>query len=172
MSPTLTTPALGRAALVESLDHAIRTMTGNAVLLSQAVADRARLHPSDLEALDLLSREGPMPAGRLAERTGLTTGAVTGLVDRLERRGYARRMADPADRRRVIVAPEIERLEADLAPAYDQLRDAMDMLYARYSDGELSVILDFIRRSTAVGEAHIARLREQERASRRSTPGG
>src|SRR4051794_16965163 len=172
MSRTLTTPALGRAALLESLDHAIRTMTGNAVLLSQAVADRARLHPSDLEALDLLIREGPMPAGRLADRTGLTPGAVTGLVDRLERRGYARRVADPADRRRVIVSPESARVEADLAPAYDELRQAMDALYAGYAEAELGVILDFIRRSTAVGEAHIARLREQERAPGRSVPDG
>ncbi|HEU5430561.1 MAG TPA: hypothetical protein VFU81_02805, partial [Thermomicrobiales bacterium] len=73
MTPTMTTPAPDRTALLEALDGAIRTMTGNAVLLSQTVADRARLHPSDLEALDLLIREGPMPAGRLAERTGLTT---------------------------------------------------------------------------------------------------
>lgn len=167
MSRTLTTPSLGRAALLEALDHAIRTMTGNAVLLSQAVADRAGLHPSDLEALDLLVREGSMPAGRLAERTGLTTGAVTGLVDRLERRGYARRVADPADRRRVIIEPETERAEAELAPAYDELRDAMDALYARYSDADLGVILDFIRRSTAVGEAHIARLRAQEQPTGR-----
>jgi DNA-binding MarR family transcriptional regulator len=167
MSASMTTPASGRSALVDALDHAIRTMTGNAVLLSQAVADRAGLNPSDLEALDLLVREGPMPAGRLAERTGLTTGAVTGLVDRLERRGYARRVADPADRRRVIVAPETERVEADLAPAYDELRAAMDALYARYSDADLAVVLDFVRRSTAVGEAHVARLREQETASRR-----
>src|SRR5581483_7700927 len=167
MSAAMTTPAGGRAALVDALDHAIRTMTGNAVLLSQAVADRAGLNPSDLEALDLLVREGPMPAGRLAERTGLTTGAVTGLIDRLERRGYARRVADPADRRRVIVAPERERVEADLAPAYDELRQAMDALYARYSDAELAAILDFIRRSTAVGETHIARLRAAEQTARR-----
>ncbi len=168
MSAAMTTPSSGRAALLDALDHAIRTMTGNAVLLSQAVADRAGLNPSDLEALDLLVREGPMPAGRLAERTGLTTGAVTGLVDRLERRGYARRVADPADRRRVIVAPETGRVQADLAPAYDDLREAMDALYARFSDADLAVVLDFVRRSTAVGEAHIARLRARETATPRA----
>lgn len=172
MTPTMTTPAPDRTALLEALDGAIRTMTGNAVLLSQTVADRARLHPSDLEALDLLIREGPMPAGRLAERTGLTTGAVTGLVDRLERRGYARRVADPADRRRVIVAPETERAEADLAPAYDELRQAMDALYARYADAELALVLDFVRRSTTIGEAHIARLRAREQTAGRAAGNG
>ncbi|HEU0115859.1 MAG TPA: MarR family transcriptional regulator [Thermomicrobiales bacterium] len=162
MSSALTTPAGDRAELVRALDDAMRVMSGQAVLLSQAVADRADMHPTDLEALDLLIREGPMPAGRLAARTGLTTGAVTGLVDRLERHGYARRVADPADRRRVIVAPDVERTEADLAPAYDGLRQAMAELCARYTDAELTAILDFMRRGTAIGEAHVARLRAGE----------
>ena len=59
-----------------------------------------------------------MTAGRLAELTGLTTGAITGLVDRLERRGYARREPHPTDRRSVIVQPLIENAERDLAPSY------------------------------------------------------
>src|SRR5690242_9197487 len=167
MMDALTTPAADRAALARALDDAMRVMSGQSVLLSQAVADRVGLNPTDLEALDLLFREGSMTAGRLAERTGLTTGAVTGLVDRLERRGYVRRVADPADRRRVIVAVDSEPALADLAPAYDGLRQAMDELMARYSDAELAAILDFMRRATAIGEAHVARLRASEQATRR-----
>ncbi len=167
MLDAMTSPVRDRSALRDAINDAMRTMSGHSVLLSQAVADQRDMHPTDLEALDLLIREGPMPAGRLAERTGLTTGAVTGLVDRLERRGYARRVADPADRRRVIIAPEVERAERDLAPAYDGLRQAMDELMARYSDAELTAILDFMRRATAIGEAHVARLRAAEPTTRR-----
>ena len=76
------------------------------------------MNPTDLESLDILARHGPMTAGRLAEMTGLTTGAITGLVDRLERRGYARREPHPTDRRSVIVQPLIENAERDLGPSY------------------------------------------------------
>ncbi|MBA2518706.1 MAG: MarR family transcriptional regulator, partial [Chloroflexia bacterium] len=64
-------------------------VTGQSVLFSQAIADQVGLNPTDLEALEVLLRQGPLTAGKLAEITGLTTGAITGVVDRLERKGYA-----------------------------------------------------------------------------------
>src|SRR5919109_4685045 len=92
----------GRAALLAALEREMRRMSGQSVLFSHAVAERVGMHPTDLECLGFLADEGPLPAGRLAELTGLTTGAVTRMVDRLERAGYVRREADPRDRRRVI----------------------------------------------------------------------
>ena len=155
----MSSPPLDRAAIVAALGDELRTTSALSVLLSQAVADRVGMNPTDLESLDLLARHGPMTAGRLAELTGLTTGGVTGLVDRLERLGYAPREPDPTDRRRVIVRPLVEKAERDLGPAYVELAQAMDQLVARYSDEQLAVILDFLRRAHAITAEHIARVR-------------
>src|SRR5215213_3372635 len=130
-----------RASLVATLEGALRETSSQTVLFSHAVADRAGINPTDLETLDILVRSGPMTAGRLAELTGLTTGAITGLVDRLERRGYARREPHPSDRRSVIVQPLTEIAERDLGPAYVSMNQEMDELLSRYSDEELAVIL-------------------------------
>src|ERR671933_1184232 len=69
----------------------------------QAVADALGINRTDMRCTDVLEREGPVTAGRLAEATGLTTGAITTVIDRLERGGFARRLRDPDDRRRVLV---------------------------------------------------------------------
>ena len=147
-----------RASTVAALDRALRETSAQSVLFSQAVADRVGMNPTDLESLDILARHGPMTAGRLAELTGLTTGAITGLVDRLESRGYARRERHPTDRS-VIVRPLIENAERDLAASYAAMSTAMDELVSRYSDQELAVIADFMTRAAAVTAEQIARVR-------------
>jgi DNA-binding MarR family transcriptional regulator len=100
-----------------------------------------------------------MTAGRLAELTGLTTGAITGLVDRLERRGYARRDPHPTDRRVVMVQPLVAQAERDLGASYAALKEAMEPILARYSDAELAVILDFLTRGNVIASEQIARVR-------------
>jgi DNA-binding MarR family transcriptional regulator len=155
----VSTPAVDREAILEALDVVLRESSGLGVLLSQAVADRVGMNPSDLEALEILIRRGPMTAGRLAELTGLTTGAITGLVDRLERRGYARREPDPADRRRVIVQPLTERAEGEIGPFYAGMSQAGKALLATYSDDELALILDFLTRAAVMTSEQIAALR-------------
>ena len=150
---------LDRAATEAELDRALREVGAQTVLFSHAVADRAGISSTDLETLDILARNGPMTAGRLAELTGLTTGAITGLVDRLDRRGYARREPHPSDRRSVIVRPLIENAERDLAPSYAGMSQAMADLMSRYSDEELAVVTDFLTRAAAISAEQIARLR-------------
>src|SRR5687768_8176723 len=136
--------AARRAQLCAALNVAFRISSAQSVMLSQAAADFLGMSSSDIECFDLLSLHGPMTAGRLAELTGLTTGAITGVIDRLERAGYATRERDANDRRRVIVQPRLER-QADPAAiaAYGPVAAAMDTLLARYSDDELAVLLDF-----------------------------
>jgi DNA-binding MarR family transcriptional regulator len=119
------------------------------------------MNPADLESLDILARHGPMTAGRLAELTGLTTGAITGLVDRLERRGYARREPHPTDRRSVIVQPLTETAEHDLVPSYAGMSQAMRELMSEYSGEELSVITDFLTRAAAITADQIAAVRSK-----------
>jgi DNA-binding MarR family transcriptional regulator len=88
-----------------------------------------------------------MPAGRLAELTGLTTGAVTGVIDRLERAGYVRRTNDPKDRRKTIVEPtRNKKLEGKLEKIFLPLRDRMYKILSGYSDRELAFLLEAITR--------------------------
>src|SRR5207302_7266619 len=89
---------------MQELDLAMRRASGLGAIFSQAVADSAGVSSSDLECLDFLNLEGRVTAGRLAEVTGLTTGAITGVVDRLEKAGLVRRERDESDRRKVFIA--------------------------------------------------------------------
>src|SRR5258708_19429477 len=89
---------------MKELERAIRRSSGVGGIFSQTVADRAGVSSSDLECLDFLNLEGRVTAGRLAEVTGLTTGAITGVVDRLEKAGFVRRERDESDRRKVFIA--------------------------------------------------------------------
>jgi DNA-binding MarR family transcriptional regulator len=150
---------LDRGTVEAALDRAMRETSAQSVLFSQAVADRVGMNPTDLESLDMLARHGPMTAGRLAELTGLTTGAITGLVDRLERRGYARREPHPTDRRSVMVQPLIENAQRDLGPAYVMMGQAMNELMSRYSDEDLATIVDFMTRAGTITAEQVARLR-------------
>lgn len=148
-----------RARLANVLDRELGTIGTQAVLLSQVVADRLGLHARDVEVLDILSRGGARTAGELAELSGLTTGALTRLIDRLERAGYVRREPNPRDRRSVLVVPIGERLARDMAPLYAPLERDLTELYARYSEEELSLLADFFGRVNAAVREHIARLR-------------
>jgi DNA-binding MarR family transcriptional regulator len=103
---------------------------------------------------------GPITAGRLAELTGLTTGAITGVVDRLERAGYVRRVKDPRDRRRVIVELVSKKAMAEIAPLYAGMAQAVDKLCARYSDEQLAVVLDFVVHANPLTQEAITSLRE------------
>ncbi len=147
-----------QAALAEALAEAGRALSTAEVLFHRAVAESAGLSPGDHKYLDVLLQEGPMPAGRLAELTGLTTGAVTGIVDRLEEAGLVRRTRDPDDRRKVIIRLREKEAMRKLGPAFEGLREAVDRLAARYTEEELAAILDYMRRCTVVLREQTQRL--------------
>ena len=134
---------MGRDEVIEAIGEKFREMSTETIMFHQAVADVLGLHITDHKCLDFIHRFGPMPAGRLAELTGLTTGAVTGVIDRLERAGYVRRTNDPKDRRRTIVEPtRNKKLERKLEAIFIPLRDGMHRLLSAYSDAELAFLLD------------------------------
>ncbi|CAM5468955.1 MarR family transcriptional regulator [Streptomyces spiroverticillatus] len=112
------------------------------VLFHEAVGRQVGLSAADQRALSLIRREGPFTAGALAQRTGVTSGAATGLIDRLERGGHVRRAADPADRRRTLVAA---RPDAPGSGALEELGRAMGAFMARYDETQLAVIEDYVR---------------------------
>jgi len=155
-----------------------RQMSTGAIMFHQAIADRLGLHPTDHKCADLIIRNGAMTSGRLAELTGLTTGAITGVVDRLESRGMVRRVADPRDRRRVIVEiVKNDAVECRMRDLFQGISDGTRALLEGYSDGELALILDFVQRSNAMSHAETLKLRASEgtppptvRNARRSAP--
>jgi len=153
-----------RATRLAQLERELRIMGARSVMLSHATASRLGISPADLETMDILGTSGPLTAGRLAELTGLTTGAITGVVDRLERAGFVRRERDANDRRRVIVHLVPDRARK-IGKLYQPLARAMAELYQRYSDEELALILDCTRRGNAIALEHIVRV-ERGRAPR------
>lgn len=159
-----------RDELLEALDREGRRLGCVSTLHNQACADLAGLNPTDWECLDVLDWTGSIPAGRLAEHVGLSSGAITGVVDRLVEAGFVRRVPDPGDRRRVIVELLRDR-DQELSGAFDQLRRSLDDLTARYTDAELAVIVDFLRRAAAALAESTALMRAAAHARRRSRGG-
>lgn len=134
---------------IERLTTVLRRMGAASALHSQAVAKRVGLAPVDLECLDMILLAGRVTAGQIMEHTKLTSGAVTGLIDRLARKGYVERAADPQDRRKVLVriVPEaIEPLQKLFAP----MAERSAALMRHYSAEDLELIAGFIEKGIAL----------------------
>jgi DNA-binding MarR family transcriptional regulator len=148
------------AELLTALETEIRQMTALAVLFSHGAAERLGMNSTDLETLDILVLNGRVTAGRLAELSGLTTGAVTRLVDRLEEAGMVRREPDPRDRRRVYIALCEEEAARRVGDTFAAMQRAMLALWATFSAGELETVLRFLRECNAVAREQVALIRE------------
>jgi DNA-binding MarR family transcriptional regulator len=131
-----------RAALKQELEFALRKSSAQGTIFAQAVAERAGVSSSDMDCMDFLNVEGRMTAGRLAELTGLTTGAITGVVDRMEKAGLVRRERDNEDRRKVFIVPVAERV-VEIGRFYEPMQRAMHKLWDTYTDAELKLLLRF-----------------------------
>jgi DNA-binding MarR family transcriptional regulator len=146
--------------LKDDMADALRRHSGLTVLFHAAVAERLGLGPADHKCLDLLIRLRPMTAGELAERSGLTTGAITGVVDRLHKAGFAVRVADPSDRRRVVIEPVRDKVETSMGAVFAGIATDTRTMLAHYSADELELLLDFVQRAGELAERHTARLRQ------------
>jgi DNA-binding MarR family transcriptional regulator len=153
-----------RQKLLETLTfHLSRELSTRTVLFHAAIAERMGLSQGDHKALDLINdganTGAPLTAGQLAEATGLTTGAITGLIDRLEQAKLVRRAPDPQDRRKVVLEPTRER-DAELWTLFSGISASMTEMTGRYTDAELEVISDFMRHSIELTTQETQRLRE------------
>ena len=128
---------------MQELEYAVRKSSALGVIFGQTVANRVGVSSSDLECLDFLNIEGRVTAGRLAELTGLTTGAITGVVDRMEKAGLVRRERDESDRRKVFIAIVPEAL-ARIGRFYEPLQKAVTRDWEGYTDAELKLLLRFM----------------------------
>jgi DNA-binding MarR family transcriptional regulator len=137
-------PSGRRAELLERLALAGRASSVATVMFHTAVAAKQGLSASEEKALDLLERSGPLTAGELARQSGLAPASVTGLINRLEQKGFARRIQNPSDRRSILVEVDVERMYARVAPLFANWVRSLEELYAGYSDEQLEVILHFL----------------------------
>src|SRR5262245_44783988 len=158
-----------RLELLDDLQREMRQASGLGTVFSQTVAERFGLTSSDLECLDLIGlRGGIVTAGDLAQATGLTTGAVTGIIDRLEKAGFAKRERDAQDRRKVLVRllPAADRR---IAPFYSSMAQAMQELMSSYTDAELALLQDFVSRSRQIMTDAISTLRAKPSGAQRKS---
>src|SRR5215471_5397575 len=144
-----------RERLIEEVLAASRASSTLAVFFHASLAERVGLGATEEKTLALLSQLGPLTAGEIASRTGLTTPSVTGLLDRLESKGMVQRVRDPHDRRRVIVEPNQERL-AELDQAFSSLQESFRELLATYCDDDPATIADFLTRAARRSQEFIA----------------
>jgi len=145
--------------LVDRLIREFRTSGNQDDAFDALAAERLGVSESDLRCLNIVENAGGISAGELAAQAGLTAGAVTGVIDRLERAGYARRVPDPSDRRRVTV---------EVTPAFYKAADRIwgpmaaewhSLLARRFTIEELERIAAFLRATNELGRRHMDRLR-------------
>lgn len=150
-----------RQALVDQLQFLGQMASTETALFHQVAAARYGLGITDMKTLSALLQEGPMTAGQLAKRLSLTTGAVTNVIDRLERQDFVKRTPDAADRRKVIVSVNQERLGSGLN-AYLSMGEAFGVLLATYTTEQLEFLADYYRASIELTKQEIAKLAKGE----------
>lgn len=135
-----------------------------------AIAERMGLTVTDAECLDFLMDVGPATAGELARQTNLTTGAITGMIRRLENAGYVTSERDPADRRRVIVTLIPERLKAGEA-LYPEFQEEAELAIADYTADQLIFLAQHYDRMSAIYLNRLEKLRAVPPATRQPGDG-
>jgi len=150
-----------RAALRGELARELRRFQGLGASFFRAAAGRIGMTVTDLQVMDILESTGPTTAGQLADLTGLTTGAITGMLNRLEEAGHVRRERDPADGRKVIVRlAQGKDDKRAIGSLFASLETAWDDLASRYDDEQTAVLLAFLQRCNGLSRDAIVRLRE------------
>ena len=139
-----------RRRLTTAIKESLRDLRVQLSLLNHRVGGHLDLRDVDLDCLDLIGRHGPLSPSALARRAGLHPATMTGILDRLERGGWIARDRDPSDRRAVAVRARRDR-GADLLRLFAGMNTAMDRLCAGYSEAELELLADFLRRATNAG---------------------
>lgn len=125
-----------------------REFTTAVVLFQEALAAKLGLNATDYRCLELIMRKNPMTAKALSEEANLTTGAITGIIDHLEKAGYVQRLTNPRDRRSIIINPCItqKELHTKLGDNIESYRKAMTEIFKKYNTNQTAAIVDFLSR--------------------------
>lgn len=155
----MSTPKSARRALLQKLSDLGRALSTQTVFLHQAIAQTFGLNATDTKCVDLiLTHPGePITAGWLSAATGLTTGAVTHILDRLEKRKVIERVRDTRDRRKVFIKVRPESL-APVAPRYEAIGKAFTEVMEHYSDKDLQLICDYMERNLEISRRELSKL--------------
>jgi DNA-binding MarR family transcriptional regulator len=140
-------------AQVYDLMTATRRFTRSSLMFQYAVAEKMQLNPTDAECIDFLMEMGPSTAGDLARATRLTTGAITAVIDRLEKAGFVKREPDPGDRRKVIIR-FLPKKHTGAKVFYDAMAKDVFQLFSAYNDHTLQSILQHTDSLTQIFQAH------------------
>jgi DNA-binding MarR family transcriptional regulator len=146
-----------KAELIHELTFEVRAAQGAVDQMDDAACRALGINRTDGRCIDVIDREGPVAAGRLAAASGLTTAAVTAVIDRLERAGYARRVGDPHDRRRVLV--ELTPLMRERAAVIWGPFAIFSEVLGRYTVEQLELLRDFHRMGREYNETRAAEVR-------------
>jgi DNA-binding MarR family transcriptional regulator len=149
---------MGRDEVLGALLQAAPRIVTDGLNFHLEVASQLGLSLADLRYLQTITTMSPATAGDIAVRTGLTTGAVTRMVDRLEQAGFVRRVRDTADRRSVVVVPD-EEASARIASMYGGMATAWSELLSNYTDEQLEVILDLFQRMSDLSVSQVEALK-------------
>lgn len=149
-----------RERLVQSVISGVRELDTELDLMDQTIADILGLNRTDAQCMDIITRAGPVTPGALAERIGLTAGAVTTILDRLEAAGWVRRRRDIEDRRRILIERNDARARR-ISHLYRDLQRATEQLAQRYTDGQLEVIVGFLAATAGLASSHRALLKKR-----------
>ena len=134
----------------------------SSIQMHEAVARKAGLSGTDHKYLGFLMEKGQMTAGELSHLTGLTTGAVTGLIDRFEKKKLVKRQFAENDRRKVIIVPETKHIMELLAPLYKEFRKKSEKLTASFSKKEVKIIEAYFSKAIKIMEETTAVLGSTE----------
>ena len=126
--------------VIKGVRKLIQQYSYTSIQMHEAVARRAGLSGTDHKYLGFLIEKGQMTAGELSNLTGLTTGAVTGLIDRFEKKKLVKRQFADDDRRKVIIKPNTENIMALFVPLYKEFRNKSKKLMASFSNKEIKII--------------------------------
>lgn len=155
-------PSSTREQSIARMADVMRDFMANAVLFQDAVARTGGLNSTDLQAVGLLMSQGPATPGELAERTGLSAGgAITAVIDRLEKAGYVSRQRDQADRRRVIVTADVEKVLEQVGPIYGRVGARWAAYLDTLTDEQIDLANELFTRASEINREEIELLRER-----------
>lgn len=150
---------ISKKELIVEIHAMERELSTATVLFHQVVAEKAGLSGADHKYLDLVIRHGPMTAGKMAELSGLTTGAVTGVIDRLENEGLVKREKDPGDRRKVLIVPQRQKAMQQVGKHFETTLIELGKLYERFSLSELQTIRKYLQTTGQFFESRLNEVR-------------
>jgi DNA-binding MarR family transcriptional regulator len=156
---TKKTKKINRSEVLQRLSDLGRQISTQTVFLHQAIAQSAGLNATDTKCVDLILRceNEHVTAGWLSQQSGLTTGAVTHILDRLEKRHYIERVRDTEDRRRVFIRVKPESFK-QLAPKYEAIGAAYKAMLEQFTDEELDLIRNYLEKTSEVSRHEMSKL--------------